>query len=30
MITKNVHIKINKALAKLVVEDYNKVIGWGL
>ena len=28
MITKNVHIKIYKALAKLAVEDYNMAIGW--
>ena len=28
MITKNVHMKINKTLAKLVVEDYNMAIGW--
>lgn len=30
MITKNVHIKINKALAMLVVEDYNMARGWVL
>ena len=28
MITKNVHIKVNKALAMLIVEDYNMAIGW--
>lgn len=27
---KNVHIKINEALAMLVVEDYNMTIGWVL
>jgi len=30
MITRNVHRKINKALARLVAEDYNKVVGWAL
>ncbi len=28
MITKNVHIKVNKALAMLIVEDYNMARGW--